>query len=127
MSYDQARMLTFSFGELDVADAPDTFSFKLPNGKDGTLKDVCFSATETFTATTTEAKINIGTASDPDAYASCGLGTTADTGAYLASENTGDILNNAIPSGTTVLVTCVAPTGGTPAGKGYLHIMVDAY
>jgi hypothetical protein len=127
MGYSSAQYATYSFGLQDFADAPEVFSFKLPSGKQGTLVDVCISCVESFNATTTEARLDIGTATDPDAYARCGLGTTADTDTYLASENTGDIISSGIPAGTQVEVTMVANTGGTPTGKGLINIVVAVW
>lgn len=127
MGYSSEQFITYSFGGQDFADAADTFSFKLPEGKQGRLVDVSISAYETFNATTTEAFLDIGTAADADAYAHCGLGTTADTDTYLASANAGDIISATIPAGTQVEVTMVANTGGTPAGKGVINIIVAVW
>jgi hypothetical protein len=125
MSYSNPNRRCYSFGELDVADAAETLSIKGPAGKAGRLVGVAFSATETFNAVTTSAKIQVGTAADPDAYAQLDLGTLADTDSLDASEQSGAIIDPAIPADTQVEITCVANTGGTPAGKGFLHVFVD--
>ncbi len=125
MSYDNPQTISYSIGEYDFGAASQSLSVKGPSGSAGRLIDICVSATETFTSTTTEATVLIGTAGDTNAYASLGLGTTADTNAITASETSGAIIAADIPADTQVEVTLTAPTGGTPAGIGYVTITID--
>jgi len=123
--YDNPTTITYSFGEFDFGNGSESLSVKGLSGKRGVLKDICVSASETFTADTTPAYVEVGTASDPDAFAKLSIATTADTNAITASETSGAIIDSIIPVDTQVEVTFVAPTGGTPAGKGYVSITID--
>ncbi len=127
MSYSQEQYITINLGLQDIAAAGESMSFKLPEGKQGRLVDVIVSCVETFNAVTTEAFVDVGTAADTDAYAHCGMGETADTDTYLASENAGDIISAAIPAGTQVVVTTVQNVGGTQTGIGHVNIVVAVW
>lgn len=81
----------------------------------------CYKVTETFTTTTLEASVEIGDGTDQDEFA-----YTDDFGAMAAATpqcfcahdgtlNVGD--TEIIEPNDLVTVTCVAPTGGTPAGR----------
>jgi len=125
MAYDNPVTIAYSFGNHDFGTAGESFSFKGPVGKQGKLKDIIVSATETFNAVTTEAEVQVGTAADPDANALLGLGTLADTDTVTAQETSGAIIDADIDADAQVEVTYVAPTGGTPAGMAYVTIVVD--
>ena len=118
MSYDNPRRLMYSFGEHDFGAGSESLSIKGPVGLKGTLKSIQCNATETFTATTTAGFVRVGTAADNDAYGELNLATTADTDTVSEADDTNAVLAEAIPEDTQVEITLVAPTGGTPAGKG---------
>lgn len=127
-TYDNPFYVTYSVGEHDFGAGGESLSIKGPSGKKGRLKFICLSATEAFTADTTSAKVQIGTAADVDAYAQLDCATTADTDSIEASdEDTGTITDPDIPADTQVEVTLVAPTGGTPAGKGFVNFVIGWY
>lgn len=127
MSYENPQMQSYSFGAHDFGAGGDSFSIRGPAGKKGRLVHVSVSATETFTDTTTPGYVRIGTAADNDAYAELNLGTTADTDCVSEATDTDAIIDEAIPADSQVEVTLVAPTGGTPAGIGHVHIGVEWY
>lgn len=117
----------YAFGTLDFGTAGEEFSVKGPKGKKGLLVNYgVFGPTETFNAVSTEASVAIGTSADPDAYGDeFGLGTLADKAGEksilteYAPDSTGYatyMLNRQLPADTAVIITCTAPTGGTPAG-----------
>ena len=127
MAYDHPQSQSYCFGIHDFGAGGDALSIKGPSGKTGRLIDIVVSATETFNAVTTEGAVQVGTAADPDAFASLGLGTLADTDSKSASETAGAIIAEALPADTPIEVTFVAPVGGTPAGQGYVHIHTEWY
>ena len=127
MSYSNAEILTYSYGEHDFGAASETFRFKGPAGKKGYIIDVNVSATETCTADTTEGAVKIGSAEAGAQYVNMGLGTLADKAAQNASDTAADIVLRDLPADTAVWVQLLAPTGGTPAGKGFVQIMVRWY
>jgi hypothetical protein len=111
--------------EHDFGAGGESLSYKLPASKAARLKDIVLSATETFTDDTTTGKVQVGTAADPDAYAELDCLTTADTDSIRASDQSGAIIDPAIPAGTQVEITLVAPTGGTPAGMAKVTFIFD--
>lgn len=124
MAYDNPKVISYGFGEYDFGNATEALAIKGPSGMQGRILDICLSASETFTATTTPAYIRLGTASDPDAYAEMNCSTTADTNA-LNTWTRG--VTTTLPADTQIEVAFIAPTGGTPAGKGYVNIAIMWY
>ncbi len=124
-TYSEPRIITYSFGEHDFGAGGEVLSLRGPLGFVGKLVGVQVNATETFTATTLQGTVLVGTAGDTDAYGLLNLGTLADTDTASEATDTDAILASAIPADTQVEVNLTAPTGGTPAGKGYTHITIE--
>jgi len=127
MSYSDPRPYAYSFGEHDFGAASEAFVIRGPKGKQGSVKEVLLSATELFTNTTTEGIIELGSSAGTAEYVNMGLGTTADGAALRMTDTTADLVLEAVPADTDIHVTFNAPTGGTPAGKGFVQIMVEWY
>jgi len=128
MSYSNPDRRFYVFPTVDFGAGSTSHSFQGPKGKAGRLVCIHLSASETFTNTTTEANIMVGTAADTDAYALMNLGTTAATDSVASDDGVTDtdaIISASIPADTQVEVTCTAPTGGTPAGIGTVTVIVD--
>lgn len=128
MSYSNPDRRCYNYGSIDFGAGGEVVSITGPKGKRGRLIDIHVSATETFNAVTTSAKVSVGTAADPDAYAELDVGTLADTDSISAEDGVSDtdaIIAEDIPADTQVEVTMVAPTGGTPAGMGHVQIVID--
>jgi hypothetical protein len=87
-----------------------------PPGFRGKVRSIdLYNVTELFTAVTTPAYCYVGISGDTDAFCtSASLGTLAVDAAD--SPLLADGATHIIPANTTVHVTGVAPTGGTPAG-----------
>jgi hypothetical protein len=87
-----------------------------PPGFRGKVRAISlYNVTEAFTAVTTPAYCYVGISGDTDAFClSAGLGTTAIGAADSPALTDG--ATHIIQPGTTIHVTGVAPTGGTPAG-----------
>ena len=127
MSYSDPRPYTFSFGEIDFGAGGDALVVTGPSGKKGSIKEILVSATETFTADTTEAIIELGSSAGTAEYVNMGLGTLADGADQRLTDTAADLVLDALPADTDIHVTFVAPTGGTPAGIGFVQIMVEWY
>jgi hypothetical protein len=112
---------------IDFGAGGEVLSLKLPAAKKARLVDVILSATETFTNTTTSGKVQIGTAADPDKYAQLDCLTTADTDSITAIDQSGALIDQDIAAGTQIEITCVAPTGGTPAGIGFVVVVLQLF
>jgi len=80
-----------------------------------------YMVSETFNEVTTSARVDIGDGSDADEFAltddfgALAAATPGNYSAHAGSLQVGD--TEIIEPGDYVTVTCVAPTGGTPAGR----------
>lgn len=125
MSYSNPLSMTYSLGIHDFGAGGDALAIKAPNGySKGRIIDIGVMVTETFTATTTPAYVRLGTTGDADAYAELNMGTAADTDYYNTQDDTDAIISADVTS-AQIEVALVAPTGGTPAGMGYVNIAID--
>jgi hypothetical protein len=119
--------INYNWPEHDFGNGDGALSFQGPSGLVGKMKDIIVHCTETFNAVTTPGKVQVGTSADPDAYALANLGTLADTDTFVASTDDTDWLltQDFLAADTQIEVVPTAPTGGTPAGKGTVTIIVD--
>ena len=89
-------------------------------------------ATEVFAGSTSTARVELGTAADPNRYADADIGTTADTDGFEAAEadffdigqggkGIVDIATEAITQIEVGLIAAV----GTPTGQGFTTIHLD--
>ena len=127
MSYSDPRPYTYSFGEIDFGAGGDALVVTGPSGKQGSVKEILVSATETFTNTTTEAIVELGSSAGGAQYVNMGLGTLADGADQRMSDTAADLVLEALPADTDIHVTFNAPTGGAPAGKAFVQIMIEWY
>lgn len=127
MSYSNPDRRSYVFPAVNFG-STSAQSFKGPAGKKGVLVDIHVACTTLFTAVTTAAFVDVGTAADIDYNAHFGLGTLAATDAILLTGSTGSLaalIEPNIAADTQVEVTFTAPTGGSPAGVGTVTITVD--
>lgn len=128
MSYSLPNRREYCFPAVNFGSG-SAQSIKGPRGKKGTLVDIHVACTTLFTAVTTPAYVQVGTAATPAANAQLALGTLAATDALSAigsTVGTAYTLTTAtIAADTQVEVTFVAPTGGSPAGVGTVHVVID--
>ncbi len=106
---------------VDFGAGDSQYQLQTPVGRRAKPIEVSvYDVTETFTDDTTEASVEIGDGSDQDEFAytddfSTLAADNADTfTSYDGSLVVGD--TEIIEGDDEVTVTCVAPTGGTPAG-----------
>lgn len=134
MSYDRRPPTRYIIPQVNFAAGASRY-IRGPLGKGGVLVDYgVFDVTTAFTATTTAGTMSVGKAGTPAAYgAALSMGTTApaDGGkSVLSSSRPNDAAYNAlmtlrsIPPDTPILLTAVAPTGGTPAGVASMFVDV---
>jgi len=139
--YDNPLTITYGIGltrEVDIADGSVIASaIQRPLGMTMCrVEEIHVQVTETFNAVTTSAFIRIGTASDADKFAELDMGTAAATDGYGTNDDTDAIkdagqfidLNRDGDSSASLdqlEVTTLANTGGTPAGKGIIHIVLS--
>lgn len=91
----------------------------------GVVKNVAlYDVTEALNAVTTPARVDVGINSgDADAFSiSAGIGAVSIGAAANPALTAG--VTGTIPAGTDILVTGVAPTGGTPAGVATVAVTI---
>lgn len=126
--YDNPEVITYVLPAVDFGAGTTNHAIKGPNGKSrGRLLDVGVAVTETFNQVTTQAFVRIGTSGDADAYAELQMAAAAATDFFNTQDDTNAIINADIPDATQLEVACIAPTGGTPAGIGSVHISIGWY
>lgn len=134
--YTNPNRHVYLFPVHDFGAGAGTAVIKGPKGKRGTLIDYGVqNVSETFNAVTTPATVAVGTAANPDAFGEeFSLATVAAGDARTVRTVYDDdvaiyvdavIVDRFIPADTKVLLTLVAPTGGTPAGIGQPFAVID--
>lgn len=134
-TYSQPTRITYSFGTIAFTTALTQAVNPPVNHNMGRVGEIHVRVTVTFTAVTTPALVNIGTAGTAAKYAQLSMGTAAaGTAANIGSAagtppNVGLVvfsdINLVRDAVTALQFQVVAPTGGSPAGTGALDIMMD--
>jgi hypothetical protein len=114
---------------VDFGAGDDAFLLKTPTSLRGKPMNVAvYMVSEQFTATTTAARVDIGDGSDADEFAyTGGFGTLNTTAGLNFSAQDGSLLvgdAEIIEPADLVTITCVAPTGGTPAGRAMVEVTI---
>jgi hypothetical protein len=132
-SYDHPYQRSYGLGLVDFGASDEATAIAVPPGMSRCrISGISVMATEVFAGSTTTARIELGTAADPNRYADTDLGTTADTDGFEAAAadffdighggaGVVDITTEAI---TQIEVGLIAGTG-TPTGQGYTTIHID--
>ena len=124
MSYSNPHVVTYVLPAVDFGAGDSAHAIRAPYGySKGRILDVGVAVTETFNQVTTPGYVRIGTATDADAYAQLNMAAAAATNFYNTQDDT-DAIIDADVDDTQLEVACIAPTGGTPAGIGTVHITV---
>lgn len=124
-TYSNPLVITYVLPAVDFGAGDSAHAVKPPKGfTRGRLMDVGVAVTETFNQVTTQGFVRVGTATDADAYAELQMGAAAATNFYNTQDDTDAIIDADIPAATQLEVACIAPTGGTPAGIGSVHITI---
>lgn len=115
---------TYTFPAKDFGAGNWTEIVETPARYRGVVKAVTlYDVTEVFSTTTTEASVNVGTASDADEFA-----YTGDLGALAADASDCPALTDGatklIAPSTSLQVQGIAPTGGTPTGIATVAVTV---
>lgn len=101
---------------------------KPPKGlTQGRLLEIEAAASEAFTAVTTPGYLRVGTSGDADAFAEMNMSTLAAGSSANTQDDPDAIISGLISldAGAEVVITPVAPTGGTPAGIADLTLYIE--
>lgn len=126
MSYSDPRPYAFSYYH-DFGAGTGSMTIRGPEGKQGSIKEIDVEAIETFNAVTTEGAVNLGSSAAGTQYVNMGLGTLAAGAQQSLTDTAADLVLDALPADTDIHLTLKAPTGGTPAGKAHVHVMIEWY
>ena len=135
-SYDNPTVISYNMGELDLGAGAEAPAIRIPAGKKfARIEEIHVAVSETFTAVTTPGYVRLGTAADADKFVELNMGTAADTNGYGTSDDADAIKSagkfidldrdgDAGVALTQLELNTVQPTGGTPAGRGYLTVAI---
>lgn len=130
MSYSDAdrRQYTFAEAAVDFSTSSAIGAIRGPKGKTGRLIAAGLAVSTTIAGTTGDAKINIGHATDADAYMSWSIGEPA-ADSYRSTDDvlqtTSPLTGLEIAADTEVLVAIVEDTTADGAGDGVLTVIID--
>jgi hypothetical protein len=137
-TYDNPRTMSYNIGGLhDFGAGALAFAIQRPKGATmARIEEIHVAVFETFTADTLAAYVQIGTASDADKFAQLEMGLAAITDGWGTNDDPDAIkaagqfidLNRAGDSSVSLdqfEVNYTSPTGGTPAGQGYVTIVIS--
>jgi hypothetical protein len=141
-NYDNLSEVCYTFPSVNFASG-STAKMKIPRGaKMARVCDILFSATVLFTQVTTPANVQIGDGTTANAFGQLSPGALAAGNTFGASDVTGGLfgVGNQYGNAATavylagnynsgaglhdLIVTFVAPTGGTPAGTATVIVVV---
>lgn len=135
-SYSNPMRMTYSWGSLNFVSGAGSWQIQPPPlSKAARVADISVRVTTLFTNVTTGALVNIGTAATAAKYVSFNCGAAAanttinlntqggspfnPVAAGFIGDGSIDLTRDAV---TFIQVQVVAPTGGSPAGVGFLDI-----
>ena len=127
MSYDNPLVVSYNMGTISTSNL--TRAIKPPLGyKTGRVVDIHADVTTTFNQVTTPGLVEVGTAADPDKYASLNMGAAAAGSGYNFQDFDGisgkDDINFHVDGVTSLQYKYTAMTGGTPAGVANVTVVV---
>lgn len=127
MSYSNPERGMYVFPNVDYGAGTTTHAIPVPTGKRGRLIDIQLAATESFNSVTTDGSTSIGISGTISRNALFVQGDLA-AGAAISAKNLSDpdwLVEPEIVKDSVLLVTCTAPTGGTPAGIATVTVIID--
>lgn len=136
--YDSNIVIPYKFAAMNFVTGAGTYKLPIPrSARFGRVMDIMVVSTTTFTQTTTDGIVQVGDGTTANAFAQLHVGGTAagssisgrDVTAqygvwvanYIAASNPAVGVNGVLHD---LVMTIVAPTGGTPAGVGDVYVIV---
>ena len=135
-SYSNPLRIAYSYGLLAFTAALTTAIKPPPRCNQGRVVDIHTRVTITFNQVTTPGYVNVGTAGSASKYAQINMGAAAAGASYNFRDTGGSSpyneaaavissdINFARDAITAIQVQVVPMTGGTPAGTGFLDVIL---
>ena len=135
--YDNPLTISYSLGLLDFAAGATANAIQRPAGKEhARIEELHVSVTEVFNGVTTNAFLQVGTASDANKFADMDMGAAAATDGYGTNDDPDAILaagafidldrdGDSGASLDQLEITTVPNTGGTPTGIGEVTVVIS--
>lgn len=130
--YDVLTPVSHTFPGVNFA-TTTTAKIKIPRKATmARVMDILASATVLFTQVTTQAQVQVGDGSTPDIFAALFMGALASGNTLGGSDSVAGVYKAAYLAGNynsgaglhDLIVTFVAPTGGSPAGTATVVVVV---
>jgi len=127
--YDKLHLVAITLPNYDFGGAADEeYSFRLPAGYKARLVKIGVMVTEAFVSTSTNAMLQLGTASDTDKYAQLAIANgAADVDCYDETDDTDAILTADIPANTLLEVNLLQAYAGSPTGQGIPYFVFECW
>lgn len=134
--YDDLNVVTYKYAALNFVSGAGTFKLPIPrSARFARVMDIMVVSTTTFTQTTTAALVQIGDGTTAAAFAQLSVGGTTAGNSITGQDQTGGVwkgnyeatANPAVGTAGVLhdlIMTIVAPTGGSPAGVGDVYVIV---
>lgn len=126
--YDKPVVMSYHYSAVDYGAGTVTRKIRIPKGaKMARVLDIHAFATETFTNTTLQGRTQVGISGDLDKYADMPMGVLAAAAALNFAGTGGGFVamfQDHVDDVSELIVTFVAPTGGTPAGIADVDIAI---
>lgn len=130
--YENPVGISYVYPALGFGAAASSSTIKPPlKLNQGNIRDIHVGVTVLFTQVTTAAHVLVGYSGDTDYFADLTMGAAAASAGYNTRDAGSiyrkiDLLNDPTPGVlTSVLVSFVAATGGSPAGTGTVNIFIE--
>lgn len=140
--YDNPRNVQFAFNAVNIGGGNSTRYIKIPADAQAFLRNLIAAVTTSFVGTTAPGKVQIGDGVTANKYGeidlgTAGAGTAAGAGVEAHDYKSGIFQRNPnglpgtkwapIAGGSIVVVTFLAPTGGSPAGVADVTVDFDLF
>lgn len=129
-TYDNPMSCMYNFANMDFGAAAGTTIHRIsgPTGHKGVLKEIGVVLGEATVFATTLGFVEVGSASDADAYGKLQIPTASAVNTTVnTADDTDAIISAAIAADACVLVTLTEGTGAGLTGQGNPYVIIDWY
>lgn len=118
--------VTYLFQAQDFGAGDATEIIQGPANTTGIVRSTSlYNVTEVFNEVTTPARVDVGTAADPDGYVVGATLGSLGVAEAVAQEPAAGALGNSIAGAGDIQISFIAPTGGTPTGIADVAVTIQ--